>query len=168
MKEIFNIVLEKMDEMEFLKILSWASIKAIITMAILLAVGYFFLPTIAEGNANFFVLTFIATFLIFYSVFKVDYHDFWRFALYTAISFLYGSMTYLFGELIYIGLVAAGILLVVIFLAGDATLTGVYTYRDLKKWVITQTEQEQKKKEKEEARILKLSEIANINQNQNP
>lgn len=151
MKEVIDTVLESMDENEFYTIFSWAAIKAILTMVVLCIIGFFILPTVAEGNTTLFLLTFIATFLVFSYIFKLNYHKITNVITYAIVSFIYGSITYLFGELIYIGLVAAGILIVVVFISGDASLTGIYTYRDLKKWVIARSEQERKKKEKEEA-----------------
>lgn len=144
MKETINTVLDQMPEEEFFGILSWAAIKALITMFLLFCTGYFLIPKVAEGNSTFFAITFVATMLVFSYVFKMDYHDLWSIGWYLLGSFLYSVMTYFFGEIIYIGLLAVGILVVVMFIAGDGILTGGYTYRDLKKWVAEKNKQKEK------------------------
>jgi hypothetical protein len=77
--------------------------------------------------------------VVFAYVFKVKVKDVTSVATWGMISLGYSIMLYFFGELIFIGLVATGILIVALFLGGDGFLSGIYTYNDLRKWVREKT-----------------------------
>jgi hypothetical protein len=133
-----SVVAEKMEQEELLGIMGWASIKAFLTMASLFLIGYFVLPVLIGGSGSVYATSFVITFVIFAYVFKMK-KDITSVATWGVVSLGYSIMLYFFGELIFIALVAAGIAIVALFLGGDAFLSGVYTYNDLKKWVREKT-----------------------------
>lgn len=142
MKKVFHEISERMEENELYGTIGFASIKAFLTIIALFLVGYFVLPFFATGKPTIFSISFITTFLTMVYVFKVKRGEYDRIFECGVGSFGYSTILYFFGELIFIGLMLLGILIVVSFIVGDGALTGLYTYLDLKKWLIEKREEE--------------------------
>lgn len=157
-----NYLKDNMDEGNFYSILVWNSIKSAIIMAILILSGYALITLAHTEVQGHYMIAFIVTYLVMLYVFKARIFKrdnilatlknmfIW---LLSAVG--YGAMMYVGGEIIFIGLIALGILIMVLFLSGDITLTAIFTYKDLVKWVNDEKDKEKRIRERDERERIK-------------
>jgi hypothetical protein len=128
-------VKEHMDEKKFYTILMWAGIRATVAMLVLLGTGFVIIPSVIQYATPGFGLSSIATVAVMLYVFRTDLVSVWGKVAGTTGAIAYFLVMYIGGEVVFFGLILMGILVVAFFIAGDAIIAGVLTYRDLTEWV---------------------------------
>jgi len=155
MSDTLKYVKENMEESDFYGRLAWNTIKATIIMVAILFVGAVLLPFSTAAVPETFWLSLGVTYVVMLYIFrkmilpereKGGWEFFKTLVIWFLGALIYTTAMYIGGEIIFIGLVMLGILVTVIFLFGDFSLTSVFTYLDLAKWVKKETEKEEKAK----------------------
>jgi peptidoglycan/LPS O-acetylase OafA/YrhL len=153
-----DYVKERMDEKDLYTKIAWAGLKATVSMVLIFFTVFILAPFALQYVTITCWISLVLTAAVMLFVFKADLTNKTVQALALIGSLAYCIFMYIGGEVVFIGLVLLGVLIVALFLAGDAILTGVFTYQDLLKWAKeTQKMDEQRanyeaeKKAKEEA-----------------
>ncbi len=106
------------------------------------------LPSTTSGTLGFVALTVLITCFAFYYVFKPK--TLMDKVLWMAFAAFYAVIMYLGGQFIVVAILFLGLYVAITAVVGEISFTGIFTYRDLRKWVERETRLESPSPETQE------------------
>ena len=146
---------ERMDQGDFIVTILWAAVKATLGMVALFLLGFFIIPSILQYVSISLWASLFVTVPVMLWIFRADLKIPLMKLVASLAAILYTLVMYVGGEVVFIGLVLMGIVLVILFIEGDAILTAWFTYLDLRKWVEGVKRAESYRQEQEAAKAAK-------------
>lgn len=138
MTNVFEFIEGKMDESEFYeKVLVNAGKALLIIIGIILigwAISAFVAPSISGGSLTLAGISFAITMIAFVYMFKPKtMKDIVKHVIFAVV---YSTSMYFAGQSIVIAIIVLGLIIATTAVCGEVTFTAIFTYRDLKKWVV--------------------------------
>ena len=142
---LLDEVQEKIDEKEFMGIVGKNAAYAVVLSGVLVGLVYWLVMSVfpwffgAAGDVQptLYIIVFVTSFVFCY-VFRNEYwmddwqDKLWGMFVWVCIAIFYSFVMYFCGEVIVVSLMVLGIVLTVLFLATDLSITCILTVREIK------------------------------------